>query len=101
LLVVHHPEQVVLAKDLDDVPGELGGPVDLGGARRDLLARDRPDELADLALLVVQWVESAHGFDSRADKQDVVLPLRILTLVIAATGVACAAMTLLLLSAPR
>jgi hypothetical protein len=29
----------------------------------------------------------------------VVLPLRILTLVIAATGLACAAMTLLLLSA--
>jgi hypothetical protein len=31
----------------------------------------------------------------------VVLPLRILTLVIAATGLACAAMTLLLLNAPR
>jgi hypothetical protein len=31
----------------------------------------------------------------------VVIPLRILTLVIAATGLACAAMTLLLLSAAR
>jgi hypothetical protein len=31
----------------------------------------------------------------------VVLPLRILSLVIAATGLACAAMTLLLLSAAR
>jgi hypothetical protein len=30
-----------------------------------------------------------------------VLPLRILTLVIAATGLACAAMTLVLLSAAR
>jgi hypothetical protein len=30
-----------------------------------------------------------------------VIPLRILALVIAATGLACAAMTLVLLSAPR
>ena len=42
----------MLAEELDHVPGELARGVDLGGARRDALARERPDELADLALLV-------------------------------------------------
>ena len=60
LLVVQDAEEVVLAEDLDDVPRELAGLVDLGRARRDALARERPDELADLALLVVQRVEGAH-----------------------------------------
>ena len=61
LLVVHDAEELVLAEDLDDVPRELGRLVDLGGARRDPLARDRAHELADLALLVGQRVEGAHG----------------------------------------
>ena len=60
-------EEVVLAEDLDDVPRELGGLVDLGRARRDPLARERAHELADLALLVGQRVEGAHGRDSRSD----------------------------------
>ena len=60
LLVEQDAEEVVLAEDLDDVPRELAGLVDLGRARRDALARERPDELADLALLVVQRVEGAH-----------------------------------------
>ena len=96
-----HPEELVLAEELDDVPRELRRLVDLGRARRDPLARERPHELADLALLVGQRVEGAHGFDSRADTRLMVIPLRILVLVIAATGVACAAMTLLLVAAPR
>jgi len=61
LLVVHDPEEVVLAEELDDVPRELGALVDLGGARRNPLTRDRADELADLALFLGQRVESAHG----------------------------------------
>ena len=44
-------EDLVLAEELDHVR-ELARGVDLGGARRDALARERPDELADLALLV-------------------------------------------------
>src|SRR5436190_323579 len=48
LVVEHDPEEVVLAKQLDDVPRELGGLVDLRRARRDPVARDRPDQLADL-----------------------------------------------------
>ena len=57
---IEDAEEVVLAEHLDDVPRELAGLVDLGRAGRDALARERPDELADLALLVVQWVEGAH-----------------------------------------
>ena len=60
LLVEHDAEEVVLAEDLDDVPRELAGLVDLGRAGRDALARERPHELANLALLVVQRVEGAH-----------------------------------------
>ena len=54
LLVEEEPEDAVLAEELDDVPRELVRLVDLGGARRDALARDRPHELADLELLVGQ-----------------------------------------------
>jgi hypothetical protein len=99
LLVVHDPEQVVVAIQLDHVPRELRRLVDLRRARRNPLARQRAHELANLALLLAQGVESAHAFDSRADKPSMVIPLRILTLVIAATGLACAAMTLILLNA--
>ena len=64
LLVVHDPEQVVLAVQLDHVPRKLGARVDLGGARGDALVRERPHELANLALLVGQRIEDAHGANS-------------------------------------
>ena len=54
LLVEEEPEDAVLAEELDDVPRELVRLVDLGRARRDPLARERPHELADLELLVGQ-----------------------------------------------
>ena len=50
LLGEHQAEEAVLAEELDHVPRELGAVVDLGRARRDALARERPDEVADLAL---------------------------------------------------
>jgi hypothetical protein len=49
-------EDVVLAEELDHVPGELVGGVDLGGPRRDPLARELPDEVAQFPLLVGQDV---------------------------------------------
>ncbi len=49
-------EDLVLAEDLDEVPGELPGLVDLGRARRDALARERANELADLALILRERV---------------------------------------------
>ena len=60
LLLEGKPEDVVLAEQLDHVPRELGGLVDLLGARRDTLARERADEVADLALLVGQRVVAGH-----------------------------------------
>jgi hypothetical protein len=51
LLVEEEPEEVVLAEELDHVPRELVRLVDLGRARGDPLACERPDELADLPLL--------------------------------------------------
>ena len=56
LLVEEEPEQLVLAKELDDVPRELVRLVDRGRTRGDALARERADELADLALLLGQDV---------------------------------------------
>ena len=56
LLGEEEAEDVVLAEQLDDVPRELVGGVDLGGARRDPLARELPHEVAQLPLLVVQDV---------------------------------------------
>ncbi len=56
LLLVEEAEDVVLAVQLDDVPRELVRLVDLGRPRRDPLARERPHEVADLALLVAQLV---------------------------------------------
>src|SRR5436190_7127535 len=53
-LVEHDPEDLVLAEELDDVPRELGALVDLGRPRRDPLAREVADQIADLALLVGQ-----------------------------------------------
>ena len=61
LLVVQHPEEVVLAEHLDHVPRKLGRLVDLRRPRRHPLPRDRPHQLADLALLVGEWVERAHS----------------------------------------
>ena len=54
VLPEEEPEDAVLAVELDDVPRELVRLVDLRGARRDALARERADELADLELLVGQ-----------------------------------------------
>ena len=50
-LVEEEAEDVVLAEELDHVPGELVGGVDLGRPRRDALPRERSDEVAKLALL--------------------------------------------------
>ena len=60
LLVEHHPEEVVLAEELHHVPRKLAARVDLGRARRNPLARERPHQPANLALLVGQRIESAH-----------------------------------------
>jgi hypothetical protein len=60
LLVVREPEELVLAEELDHVPGELALLVDLGGPWRDALAGERPDKVADLALLVGQRI-NWHG----------------------------------------
>src|SRR5919201_120708 len=49
-------EDIVLAKQLDDVPRELVRGVDLRGAWRDSLARELPDEVAQVPLLVAQDV---------------------------------------------
>ena len=64
LLGEHQPEEAVLAEELDHVPRELGGVVDLGGAWRDPLAGERADEVADLALLRGQPV-ARHAAKSR------------------------------------
>ena len=100
-----HPEEVVLAKELDDVPRELPARVDLRRPRRDPLAREHTHEIANLALLVGQRIEGAHpALQSRpavADTGAMLVPVRIFTLVVVATGVACAAMTLILLLAAR
>ena len=47
----------MLPEELHDVPGELVRGVDLGGARRDPLAREVAHELANLPLLLRQGVE--------------------------------------------
>src|SRR5262249_55423427 len=51
LLVGERPEDPVLAEELDDVPGELGRLVDLGGPRRDPFPGERPHQVSYLALL--------------------------------------------------
>ena len=65
LLVEEQPEQLVLAKDLDHVPRKLVRLVDRSRTRRDALARERADELANLALLLGQDVPG-HAFDCTA-----------------------------------
>ena len=65
LLVVEDAEDPVLAEELDDVPGELGRLVDLGRARRDALARELADQLADLLLLLGQRL-GRHARNPRA-----------------------------------
>ena len=64
LLVGERGEDAVLAEELDDVPRELRGLVDLGRTRRDPLARQGPYEVADLALLTCQRV-MRHPPESR------------------------------------
>ena len=56
LLVEEQAEDVVVAVELDDVPRELVRLVDLRRPRGDALARERADEVADLALLVAELV---------------------------------------------
>jgi hypothetical protein len=51
-LVEREPEDLVLAEELDHVPREVAGLVDLRRARRDALPRQRSDELADLTLFL-------------------------------------------------
>src|SRR6266566_9745684 len=63
LLGEEEAEDVVLAEQLDDVPRELVGGVDLGSPRRDSLASELPDEVAQLPLLVAQDVPG-HGAES-------------------------------------
>ena len=63
LLVEEQAEDLVLAEELDDVPGELVRLVDLGRARRHALPREGAHELADLALLVGEDVPG-HGRQS-------------------------------------
>ena len=65
LLVEEEPEDALVAEELDDVPGELVRRVDLRGARRDPLARERAHELAELPLLVGQDVPG-HARSLRA-----------------------------------
>src|SRR5581483_11982944 len=54
LLVEEERIEVVLAVELDDVPGELVRGVDLGCTRRNAFPRDRPHQLVELLLLVCQ-----------------------------------------------
>src|SRR5439155_19981522 len=63
LLGEEEAEDVVLAEQLDDVPRELVGGVDLGGTRRDPLARELPDEVTQLPLPVARAVPG-HGAES-------------------------------------
>src|SRR2546421_819293 len=60
LLVEHDPEQVVLPEELPDVPRELGAPVDLGRTRRNSLARENANQVADLTLFLAQRL-TGHG----------------------------------------
>ena len=59
-LVEEEAEDLVLAEELDDVPRKLVRRVDLRGARRDALARERAHEVADLDLLVGEGLPG-HG----------------------------------------
>src|SRR5439155_20293313 len=61
-LVEEEAEEVVVAVELDDVPGKLVRLVDLRRARRDPVARERPHEVAELPLLVAELVPG-HGVE--------------------------------------
>ncbi len=52
--VEEEPEDLVLAVELDDVPGEFVRGVDLGRPRGDAVARKRAHELANLELFLAQ-----------------------------------------------
>ena len=56
-----HPDEVVLSKQLDDVPGKLVALVDLRRPWGDPLARELPHEVADLALLFRQRLVRHRG----------------------------------------
>ena len=68
LLVEEQAEDPLVAIQLDDVPRELVGRVDLRSARCDALARERADELAELSLLVAQDVPG-HARSVRASTE--------------------------------
>ncbi len=66
LLLEGKAKHVVLTKELDQIPGELGRGVDLGRAGRNPLSRKRPHELADLTLLVGKRIRPHGGMLARA-----------------------------------
>jgi hypothetical protein len=59
------PEDVVTGQELLDVPRELGGLVDRGRARRDLLVGEDPDRVAEHQLLLGQAVRPGGGGGGR------------------------------------
>src|SRR5439155_9759143 len=61
LLAEEEPEEVVLTEELDDVRGKLMALVDLRRSRRDPLARELTNEIADLALLLAQLLVRHAG----------------------------------------
>ena len=61
LLVERQPEQVVLGEQLAQVPRVLGLGVDLGRARRDLLAHDLADRVAEVDMVVGERVRCRQG----------------------------------------
>src|SRR4029453_13553774 len=65
LLVEQETEDALVAEQLDDVPRELVRGVELGGPRRDPLARERADVVAQLSLIVAQDIPG-HGRSVRA-----------------------------------
>src|SRR5205807_820699 len=67
-------KDVVLAEELDDVPREVVGRVDLGGARRNSLTGELPDEIAQLSLLVGQDVPGHGGVSLSPRRRPPVLP---------------------------
>src|SRR6185312_3278656 len=86
-------EDVVLAQELDRIPGELGGVVDLGGARRDPLAGERAHRLDQHAAVVRERRQRARVGHARISSSDAV--------VIVAKPVAVTAYMFSIPTAPR
>ena len=86
LLVVEEAEDPLVAVELDDVPRELVRRVDLRRARRDPLARERADELAELALLVAQDVPGQRAQWRRVSSRCSSAGTNLLTSTISSAG---------------